>query len=182
MKKILAVLLLVFVPSYCFAVFPDLNKEQVEEAITYGKELSNKLGQNSDWTLRSLDSAVWVELTTPFSALAQLARDYSLQSKKIREKDIKNAIAPYKNRLIFNYYFYDLGRRFATSAGTDYQAMIRTSDNRIVYPFRGGTVGGLRLEFTFSLAKIDPDSSITFIIREPSGYEHEFPFDLSKIK
>lgn len=163
-----------------------MNKEQIEEAIIYGKELSKKLGSDSEWSTRSDRAVGWVELTTPFSAVAKLTRDYTIKSKPIKESDIKKAIAPYKRKLIFNYYHYDIEKRFSIAAKSEYFAMIRTSDNRIIYPLRyeKGTesVTKISLEFSFSLGNINPDSVIYLIIREPSGYEHEFTFDLSKIR
>jgi hypothetical protein len=187
MKKIFLLFLFLYLlaPSYSFAFWPDLDKEQIDEAIKYGKELTSKLGSDSDWSVRSERGIGWVELTTPFTAVAKLARDCALKSKKIKEQDIRSAIVPYKEKLIFNYYYYDIEKRFNTGTGTEYFAMIRTADNRIVYPLRYDTgteaVAKFSLEFSFSSADIDPNSILVLLVREPSGYEHEFKFDLSKI-
>jgi len=174
------------VPSDIFALWADLNQEQIDDAIKYGKGLSKKLGPDSDWSARSERAAGWVELTTPFTAVARLARDRALESKEIKEKEIKKAIAPYKGKLIFNYYHYDIEKRFTKTATSEYYAMVRTADNKIIYPLRydRGTesVTKVSLEFSFSLARIDPNSVVYLLIREPSGYEHEFKFDLSKLR
>lgn len=187
MKKILLIILFLylFCPSYCYALWTNLNKDQINEAIEYGKNLSNKLGPDSGWSVRSDRATGWVELTTPFSAVAKLAREYSVQSKTIRDRDIKRAISPHKGKLIFNYYHYDIEEKFSLTTNTEYFAMIRTPDNRIIYPLRyeKGTesIKRIDLEFSFLLKNIDPDSIIYLIVREPSGYEQEFIFDLGKI-
>lgn len=188
MKKLLSVFLLsviFFVPD-ALALWKDLSNEQVEQAIAYGKDLSNNLGVGSEWSVRSERMAGWVELTTPFRALAELAREYSLKSKEIPLKGIKKAIVPYKGRLIFDYYHYDIEQRFTSDATSEYFATLRTSADKIIYPLRydKGTesVTKISLEFTFSSADIEPDSLILLLIREPSGYEHPFSFDLSRVR
>ena len=172
-------------PSYSFAWWAELNQQQIEEAIKYGKDLSKKLGQDSDWSARSSRAAGWVELTTPFSAVAKLARERSLESKATKESDIKKAMAPYKRKLIFNYYFYNVEKLFSLNAQSEYFATLRTANNRVIYPLRydKGTelVKKINLEFSFSAEKIEPDSVVFLLVREPSGFEQEFKFDLSKI-
>ena len=188
MKKLLLLFFLIVACSVsnAFALWKDLNEEQVDQAIAYGKEHSNNLGVDSEWSTRSERMAGWVELTTPFRALARLARDYSLKSKEIRPLDIKRAIAPYKGRLIFDYYHYDIEKRFTSEATSEYFATLKTAADKIIYPLRydKGTesVTQISLEFTFSSAEVDPDSLLLLLIREPSGYEHKFAFDLSKIR
>ena len=173
------------VPTYSFAMWTDLDKQQIDEAIKYGKDLSNKLGPDSDWSVRAEEGAGWVELTTPFSAAAKLAREYTLESKTIKETAVKRAAAPYKKKLIFDYYHYDIEKRFTQAATGEYFATLMTGDNKIIYPLRydKGTeaVTKINLEFSFSLDNIDPNSVVYLLIREPSGYEHKFKFDLSKI-
>jgi hypothetical protein len=188
MRKLAGVFLFLCLlfPAQTFAFWPDLSTEQKEEAIKYGKDLANQLGADSTWSVRSERGAGWVELTTPFSAVAKLSRERTLASKPIREKDIKNAAAPYKNKLVFNYFHYEIEARFSTAAETEYFPMIRTADQQILYPLRYDKgreeVKKVSLEFTFPVDKIDPNSVIVLVVREPSGYEHEFKFDLSKIK
>jgi len=188
MKKLLLVFLLngiFFVPD-ALAFWKDLSSEQVEQAIAYGKDLSNNLDAGSEWSVRSERMAGWVELTTPFRVLAKLAREYSLKSKEIPLKDIKKVITPYKGKLIFDYYHYDIEKRFTSEATSEYFATLRTAVDKIIYPLRydKGTesVTKISLEFTFSSADIEPDSLILLLIREPSGYEHPFGFDLNRVR
>lgn len=172
--------------SSVFAYWQNINQQQIDEAVKYGQGLSGKLGSDSEWSVRSPRAAGWVEIVTPFSAVAKLAQDHSLKSKPLKEKEIKKAIAPYKGKLIFEYYFYDIEKLFSMNAKTEYFATLRTSKNKVIYPLRydKGTesVKKVSLEFSFSSAKIDPDSVVYLLIREPSGFEQEFRFDLSKIR
>jgi len=188
MRKIIALLLLcgLFFTPDALAYWNELNAEQIEQAIAYGKELSNNLDVDSEWSVRSDRMAGWVELTTPFRAVAKLAREYSIKSKEVPPKEIKKVIAPYRGKLIFHYYQYDIEQRFSNEATTEYFAVLQTSEDKIIYPLRydKGTeaVTQVSLEFDFSAAKVEPDSLVILLIREPSGYEHPFAFDLSRVR
>ncbi|MEE9584227.1 MAG: hypothetical protein V3W51_01995 [Candidatus Brocadiales bacterium] len=175
------------------AVWPELDKDQIQEAIRYGKRFKNYDNDRflKEWTVFLERDGDKVGVYTKFNLLAMAARGAAKESRELHPEEIEAVLGEVENKLAFKLILYGNTPEFARNL----HAVLYYSDGYIQpvhkynplaepYGWRPMSPPVFRAfcSYEFPLDEIDPNAEVSLIIISPQGGEKELFFDLSKMR
>lgn len=175
------------------AVWVNLTKEQIEEAIRYGREnkKADYLEFFKNWRVDLGYGKGSARVITEFSQVAFLAKNLTFEYIKPDQQDVEKAVEELKDRLAFGASLYGETLEFAK----DCHAMLRIGrySLRPIEERHGKTAEPTRdwpkapayraiCYYYFDLHDVDLNGAVTLEVTLPDKSKVAFPFNLSKIK
>jgi len=175
------------------AVWPDLDQNQMQEAVQYGKKFKNYDNDAflKEWTVALQRDSDKVGVYTKFNLLAMAARDAAKESRDLRPEEIEAVLGEAENKLAFKLVLYGNSPEFTKR----FHAVLQYNDayiqpihklNAPGEPFgwwpMAPSIFRAFCSYEFPLNEIDPNAEVALIIINPEGGERELFLDLSKMR
>lgn len=175
------------------AIWTDLNPEQINQAIAYGKTRKEYPDEKffKEWTVILKGTEERVGLYTKYNLLAMAAREAARESRELRPEEIETILSKAEGKLSFRATFYGSTPDFASSFhavllynGRIIQPIYKENPLAEPYGWRPMSPPIFRAvsSYEFPLKDIDPNAVVAIIFINPRGGERQVDIDLSKMK
>ncbi len=183
-----ALALLLAGPSPARALIPDLSPRDVEQALETGRQAVAQEEFGDEWRVALPDGGEIV-VTTPFSRLAQAARQAAFKGEPLTDKQRQEAIDRGKGKIQLLVAIFGPRRDFARW----YQPVLRVDGREVKAAFTQNERTARRLEdgrylaqnvYVFPLEGIPARGTVTLVVRHAVEQKEVLraPLDLSKMR